>query len=349
GFARLVAIKKIKPEFRALQNYIDMFKEEARVGSDLAHPNIVQIYDFFNDDDYYLIMEWVEGVDLGTFVRTFRRAKIPVPWQFVAAVAIGGLRGLGAAHERRRDDGSVAPVIHRDVSPQNILLNINGVVKITDFGLARARDRIQSLTAPGTVKGKLSYLAPEVTFGKTATPLSDLFSMANVMWEALAGKKLFKGATDLDVFKKIRKCEIPSLRFLRPDIPPEMADIIHRALAREPGDRYASARIMANALGAVLIHARWREDAYTDLGEMVNRIRNGREIRVDHLSGGPVGSPSATARPSVLAGEELKVRFSQPLAGARTAKAGPSGDLSESVDIEFTEEHAVPGKPHSDS
>ncbi len=271
GFSRTVAVKKIKNEFRAIRNYIDMFVEEARVGSDLAHPNIVQVYDFCTDDEgaYYLIMEWVEGLDLGTFIKAYREQGISTPWPLVVAVGIGSLRGLGAAHERQREDGTVAPVIHRDVSPHNILLGANGVVKLTDFGLARARDRVYSLTAPGTVKGKLSYLSPEVSLGKQATPQSDLFGMGTVLWEALSGLRLFDARSDLEVFKQIRNCEIRPLGRLRPDLPPELVAAIEQALKKDPNDRYASARQMAFALAEILKGATQSVDAQQALGSPV--------------------------------------------------------------------------------
>jgi eukaryotic-like serine/threonine-protein kinase len=242
GFQRTVAVKRIRPEFRALKNYIDMFIEEARVGSELAHPNIVQVHDFCAfEGAYYLIMEWVEGIDLGTLQHVFLRAGRHLPWSLVTGVSIGALRGLAAAHDRRTADGEPAPVIHRDVSPHNILVGSNGVAKLTDFGLARARDRAYSLTVPGTVKGKLSYLAPEVTLGKPNSVASDLFSMGVVMWEMLVGYRLFDARNDLDVFKKIRACEVPPLLPLRPDVPPALAAAIARTLSLDPAARPASA------------------------------------------------------------------------------------------------------------
>jgi len=253
GFSRVVAIKEIKPEFGAIQSYVDMFIEEARVGSDMAHSNIVQVYDFLDyDNTFFLVMEWVDGVDLGDFVSAFKRRDQAVPWTLVAAVGIHALRGLGAAHTRRRPDGVEAPVIHRDVSPNNVLMSTNGQVKITDFGLARARDRLYSLTAPGTVKGKLSYLAPEVTYGKPASPQSDQFSVGGVLWEALAGRRLFSGPSDIDIFRQIRKCEVPPLAEIRPDVPSRLAATIHRALAIDPANRYASAGAMATEMIAAL-------------------------------------------------------------------------------------------------
>src|SRR4051812_43456995 len=256
GFQRTVAIKKIKPEYRALKNYVDMFIEEARVGSELAHPNIVQVHDFVaQEGSYYLVMEWVEGVDLGHFIRTRREAGVGVEWPLAVAIGIGTLRGLGAAHERRGPDGTPSPVIHRDVTPHNVLLGVNGVVKLTDFGLARARDRVASMTAPGTVKGKLSYLAPEVSFGKTNTPQSDLFCVGSVLWETLSGERLFDGKTDVEIFKKIRACKVPPIMERRPDIPPAFAAGLDMALPPHPAQRYAAAEEIAQTLSPVMKQA----------------------------------------------------------------------------------------------
>jgi len=256
GFQRAVAVKHIKPEYRALRNYVDMFIEEARVGSDLAHPNIVQVHDFcVEGGSYYLIMEWVEGIDLGAFIKYYKDAGYHVPWPLVAAVGIGTLRGLGAAHNRIAADGTPAPVIHRDVSPHNVMLGTNGVVKLSDFGLAKARDRIASMTAPGTVKGKLSYLAPEVAFGKPNTVQSDLFGVGNILWESLTGERLFDGKTDVEIFKKIRSCTIPPVAARRTDVPPAMLAVLDTAMAADPTRRYADADEFAHALGQVMKQA----------------------------------------------------------------------------------------------
>ncbi len=301
GFARPVAVKKIKPEFRAISNYINMFVEEARVGSELAHPNIVQVYDFCADEEqsYYLIMEWVEGMDLAAFVTSYVDIGEVTPWALITAIGIGALRGLAAAHERHRPDGTVAPVIHRDVSPHNILLANNGIVKLSDFGLARARDRVCSLTAPGTVKGKLSYLAPEICFGKEATVFTDQFSMGAVLWEALTGEQLFGGATDLEVFKKIRDCDVGPLGTRRPDLPEQLVTTIHRSLAKDPAERFPSAREMAQELAAVLKTVD-SGDSHKHLGAMVNEARqrlgshSGRHSSSDSVE---IEFSTATARP----------------------------------------------------
>ncbi len=253
GFQRAVAVKHIRPEFRALKNYIDMFIEEARVGSELAHPNIVQVHDFCSENgSYYLVMEWVEGIDLGTLIKVYRDQHRQVPWPLAVAVGIGTLRGLGAAHDRIGPDGTPAPVIHRDVSPHNVMLGVNGQVKLSDFGLARARDRAASLTAPGTVKGKLSYLAPEVTFGKPNTVQSDLFGVGSIIWETLVGDRLFDGKTDVEIFKKIRACQIAPVSTHRPDVPPALVAVLETALAADPTNRFSTAEEFAQALSQVM-------------------------------------------------------------------------------------------------
>jgi serine/threonine-protein kinase len=300
GFTRAVAIKHIKPEYRALKNYIDMFIEEARVGSELAHPNIVQVHDFCSEDgSYYLVMEWVEGTDLGNFIKAYRDANQHVPWQLAAAIGIGTLRGLGAAHDRIAPDGTPAPVIHRDVSPHNVLLGINGVVKLSDFGLARARDRAGSLTAPGTVKGKLSYLAPEVTFGKPNSVQSDLFGVGNILWETLSGDRLFDGKTDIEIFKKIRSCQIPPITTRRPDVPAALATVLEVSLSADPNNRYGTAEEFAHALGQVLKQA-VGVSAASQLGAAVSEARQ-------RLSGHTDSVPTTDA---LLPSQSVEVEFS---------------------------------------
>jgi serine/threonine protein kinase len=254
GFCRPVAVKKMKPSLTHQRNHVAMFVEEARVGSELTHPNIVQVVDFVEDVDgtFCLVTEWVEGIDLARFLRAYRARGERMSWAMATAIGVGALRGLAAAHERSTDLGEPSPVIHRDVSPQNILLGANGVVKLTDFGLARARDRLHSLTGPGIVKGKISYLAPEVARGQSASPMSDLFAMGSVLWETLAGRALFDGTADREVFRKIHEGEIQPLGSERTGLPERLLRVIHRALSVDPHGRFVSARAMAHELASVL-------------------------------------------------------------------------------------------------
>ncbi len=308
GFSRMVAIKQIRPEFGSLQTYVDMFVEEARMTADLLHPNVVQVFDFFKDQgSLFMVMEWVEGIDLGGFINSYRRHKHNVPWPLAVAIGIESLRGLGAAHSRcRADDGTSAPVVHRDVSPTNILLATNGTVKLTDFGLARARDRLFSLTLPGTVKGKLNYLAPEIANGQQATPRSDIFSMSTVLWEVLVGRQLFAGINDAAIFKKLRSCNVPSICSERPDVPPRLDSAIRKGLAIHPQDRFQTAEEMMAEFVEILVHEYNPWKMALELAAEVVRIqREPDEYPNDPWSTPPSQPPRTVAPvPSRLSTEE---------------------------------------------
>jgi serine/threonine-protein kinase len=253
GFTRKVAIKRVLPSLAGNEQFTAMFVEEARVVSELQHPNIVQVHDFDHDDDgrYFIVMEWIEGIDLAGWMRSFGYVEQRTPWHLVAAIGIEVLRALGAAHGRIDERGQPAPVIHRDVNPANILLGINGIVKLADFGLARAFDR-QSMTAPDVVKGKLSYLAPELLHGQPASPKSDLYGVGIVLWEALTGKKLFHGKSAGEIVLQIEGGDVPRLESERSDLPPSLAEAISCALALQPHHRFDSAEEMVRALTMLL-------------------------------------------------------------------------------------------------
>jgi serine/threonine protein kinase len=263
GFSRPVAIKRIRPDLVVIPDFVAMFVEEARVGSQLFHANIAQVYDFEVEGNgaYYLVMEWVEGLDLQRYVRTYADLDQRAPWPLIAAIGVETARGLGAAHERLDPAGHKAPVIHRDVTPQNILLSVSGLVKLTDFGLARAWDRTVT-TKPDIIKGKLAYLAPEVAHGEPASVQSDLFSLGVVLWEALAGRRLYEGITDVDVLLKARQVEIPSLARLRGDLPMDLVRVVERALATDPAARFASAKELLRALTRLLRGITQSTDSY---------------------------------------------------------------------------------------
>jgi len=248
GFQRPVALKRIREQLTGNTEFVRMFIEEARVGAELDHGNIVQVHDFGVDGrGYFLVMEWVDGVHLGQYMDMLAKYGQTSPWRYVAAIGAQVLSALGAAHQRTDDAGQPAPVIHRDVTPQNILLSVNGVAKLTDFGLARAMDRA-SMTGPDVVKGKLSYLAPELIYGQPATVQSDLYSLGIVLWEALAGERLFWGDTPSERVRKVREAEIPPLADLRPSLPQVLLAVVQRALSRNPTQRYDTAEAMQDAL-----------------------------------------------------------------------------------------------------
>jgi eukaryotic-like serine/threonine-protein kinase len=296
GFSRPIAIKRLKPEFRAIKNYVDMFVEEARVGAELNHPNIVQVVDFCADGEglYYLIMEWVDGLDLLRFARLVAETGRPLEWPLAAAIGVGVLRGLAAAHERCRPDGARAPVVHRDVSPHNILIGHSGVVKLSDFGLARARDRLMSHTSPGALKGKLHYFAPEVTRGLPATPRSDVFSLSVVLWEVLAGRRAFGGANERDVLGRIRRGEVDPLARIRPDLPPRLVAAVDRGMATAVERRFVSARQMAVELGECLREAGEYVDQQAALARRIAEVQERARALGHALSAAELEQPTWT-------------------------------------------------------
>ena len=253
GFTRAVAIKRILAPLSQNPEFLKMFVEEARVVSELDHPNIAQIHDFDRDrsGEYYLVLEWVDGLTLAEWRQGYRERGKHTPWNLTAAIGIEVLQALHAAHERTDAQGRPAPVFHRDVTPQNVMVSCWGAVKLTDFGLARAMDR-SSITKPGFVKGKLAYLAPELTYEEKPSAQSDVFSVGVVLWEVLAGEKLFKNKDPLKLMGTIRGMDIPKLDEMRDDLPEGLLAIIAKALERSPARRYASTREMARDLAALL-------------------------------------------------------------------------------------------------
>ncbi|HEX5656964.1 MAG TPA: serine/threonine-protein kinase [Polyangiales bacterium] len=301
GFQRAVALKRIREHLTDNTEFVRMFIEEARVCSELDHANIVQVQDFgFDQSGYFLIMEWIDGVNVGEYMDQLAKSGDAMPWRFAAAICVQVLSGLASAHERLDDEGRPAPVIHRDVTPQNILLGVNGVVKLTDFGLARAMDRAP-MTGPDVVKGKLSYLAPELLFGQPATVNSDLYSLGIVLWEMLAGERLFWADSASERVRKVREAEIPPLASRRSSLPRAVIAIVDRALARNPTQRFQSAEAMQNAL----LHA---------LGEQIVGARELGQLAIDtRLAHGltarsirPPRRPSVRPEAKVITGRIVK-------------------------------------------
>ena len=299
GFVRDVAVKQMHQNLAAQPPYVAMFVEEARVGSALQSPNVAEVHDFVHDrGNYYMILEWIDGVDLGTWIRWHVGRGDQTRWELVAAVAVGILRGLAAAHERVGPDGTVVPVVHRDVSPHNVLLTNRGMVKLIDFGLALAPDRTQETTEPGIVKGKMAYLAPEIVAGKRPVPASDQFACGSVLWESLVGRKLFEGATDYETYCRLRDCMVQPLRPLRPDVPQPFAQIIHRALSANIEQRFPSAREMARQIGTTLKKVQLRRDLHTVLSKSVAEARQGMGL------GPRTGDPSSATPVAQLVGDD---------------------------------------------
>jgi eukaryotic-like serine/threonine-protein kinase len=278
GFARQVALKRVVSTLRSAPESLSLFAEEARVGALLRHPNIVQLLDYGHDDDGepYLVSELVEGIDLGDWVRAHARAGKETPWELVAAIGLEVLRALDAAHARVDGQGRPSAVLHRDVTPGNILLDETGIVKLADFGLARAMDR-ERMTRPDIVKGKAAYLAPEIVRGKGPSPRSDLFGVGIVLWEALSGLRLFHGENEVKSALLVRDANVPMLSTKRSGVPLQISNIVHRALERDPARRFESALEMLTSLREalrVLPHT-------TDATVLAKSIREARSTLAD--------------------------------------------------------------------
>jgi serine/threonine-protein kinase len=338
GFARDVAVKQMHANLVTQPTYVAMFVEEARLGSELRSPNVSEVYDFVNDrGNYYMILEWIDGIDLGTWVRWHMQRSEPTRWELVAAVGVGILRGLASAHERIGPDGRGLPVVHRDVSPHNILLTTRGVVKLIDFGLAYAPDRAQETTEPGIVKGKMSYLAPEIVAGKRPVPASDQFACGSVLWEALVGRKLFDGATDYETYTRLRDCLVQPLRPLRGDVPAPFAQIIHRALSPGVENRFPSAREMARQIGTALKKVQLRRDLHTVLARSVVDARDA--LGIAHFNEPSEATPIAELVPGeALPRPEEVVRLHPPAVAA----AEPAGWGTQAVNAVRGLRHYLP-------
>ena len=241
GFERKVALKRILPHLVDTPDFVRMFLDEARLAGRLTHPNIVHIYEFGQVDEHYFIaMEFVDGVHAGTLIE--RGAYEKMPAALVARIGADACAGLNYAHNIKGNDNLPLQLVHRDVSPPNLMISQDGVVKLVDFGIAKAVSTVEK-TQPGIVKGKFAYMSPEQTMGMKLDGKSDVFSLTLVLWELLAGRVAVDRADPVAAMTAIRDGQLPSIRDARPDIAPKLAAALEAALAVEPEDRLSAAEL----------------------------------------------------------------------------------------------------------
>ncbi|HEY8079872.1 MAG TPA: serine/threonine-protein kinase [Labilithrix sp.] len=247
GFEKLQVIKRILPSMNQDKAFIDMLLHEARVAATLSHPNIVQIFDVgMADGQYYIAMEHVHGEDLRSIVRQMKKKNVfEFPLEHALAIVLGMCAGLAYAHEKRDLDGSALNIVHRDISPQNVVVTFTGDVKIVDFGIAKSADKgMLEQTKSGKLKGKVPYMSPEQARGEHLDARSDIFASGVMLFELTTGKRLFKGASEYETLKLICERDYPTPSDVRPEYPPDLEPIVMKALSKDPNARYQSAREM---------------------------------------------------------------------------------------------------------
>jgi serine/threonine-protein kinase len=246
GFERHVVIKKIRDENARDRRFVQMFLDEARLAASLHHHNIVHVHDIGQDDgEYFFTMEYVHGEDLRRLLAHMAEHDRQVPLDHCVTIALATAAALHHAHEHRGPDRKVAGIVHRDVSPANILVAYDGNVKVVDFGIAKVAQRVDE---SGLMKGKVAYMSPEQVRGHGVDRRSDIFCLGIVLYELVTVQRLFKGANDVLTMSAIKHGMIPRPSELRPELPPELEAIILKALATSPADRYQTADEMRAAL-----------------------------------------------------------------------------------------------------
>ncbi len=282
GFQKIVAIKRILPHFSDNEDFVTMFIDEAKLAAQLTHPNIVQIFDLGKaGSSYYIAMEYVNGRDLRTLLRKVREYNLPFPEQVAALVVMKVAAALDYAHRKRGFDDRELKLVHRDISPQNVILSTEGAVKLVDFGIAKAASKA-SHTVAGALKGKLLYMSPEQATGQPLDNRSDLYSLGLVLFELLTGVRCFQADSELGVLEKVRLGRISDVATLNPNISREMVAIVNRALQKGVDHRYPSARFMERDLRDYL-QRQGTPITEHDVAEYMQTLLNGSRDHLENL------------------------------------------------------------------
>jgi serine/threonine protein kinase len=359
GFQKLLVIKTLLPHLCEDEEFITMFKDEARVTAQLIHPNICQVFEFDQvSDTYYMAMEYLRGEDIRRLWKACEQKGTPLPLPLICRVIADGAAGLDFAHSLRNSAGEPYNIVHRDISPQNILVTFEGGVKIIDFGVAKAAGRAQH-TRTGALKGKYSYMSPEQVAGLDIDGRSDIFALGIVLHELLTGRRLFKAESDVQTLARVREAHVPPPSRLNPQLPAGLDEIVLKALAKNPDDRYRTAQEFRLALEDWLIQGRMSASS-AHLAEFLKVLyaeRLDKESRLGPLMGDaglsapPAGStPSGSSMPSARSssasgnGPRGAAPGADPTVNQRAAAAAADGvDLS----LVRTESGAAPFKDKS--
>lgn len=241
GFEKTICIKRIRPHLTTQPNFVQMFLNEAKLAAQLNHPNIVQIYDLGRvNDSYFIAMEYISGRDMSRIIPKAEKAGIPFPMIYALRIASNVCEGLYFAHTKGDAYGNPLNIVHRDITPENILVSFSGTVKIVDFGIAKANTQLEQ-TRAGEIKGKLSYMSPEQCMGHQLDARSDIFSFGSVIYEWVTGYKLFTGENEMAILKSIIDGKIYPPSYFKEDVPEAVERILMKALEKDRTKRYQSA------------------------------------------------------------------------------------------------------------
>ncbi len=298
GFSRAVAIKRLHPQFATDPSFVAMFVDEARLAGCIHHPHVVSVNDVVaHDGELLLVMDFVRGASLSALLSAERSAGRKTDVGIAARVLRDALQGLHAAHEARDSHGQPLSIVHRDVSPQNILVDATGVARIIDFGVAKAVSRVQN-TREGQLKGKLCYMAPEQLRNQRVDRRVDVYAAAAVLWDALAGQSMFDADNEASLVYAILEGRRPSLREISPHVPGPLLEVVERGLSLDVRSRFASAAEMAEAIESAVPLAAEREVARWLAQILPSELERQAALQLDvetHVAPLGIALPSAAA------------------------------------------------------
>ncbi len=333
GFARTVAVKMLHPQFARDPEFVAMLLDEARISARVRHPNVVPTLDVVSVDGQLLVvMDYVHGESVARLLSAIHEAGRDVPLRVAVAIATGVLHGLQAAHEATTDEGEPLGIVHRDVSPQNVLVGGDGCARVVDFGVAKAAGRLQT-TSEGQVKGKVAYMAPEQLRGLAVDARADVYALGVVLWEMLTGARLFSADSAPGTMTLVLEKRVETPSTLRAEVAPELDQIVLRAVSRDPARRFPDAAAMASALealemsaSAVAVGAWVRDTAKRALDERAaTRLRLESQRAIDAPA--PF-APAAAASPAAAPGSGWSGRTVLLLAAASVLTAASAAALT---------------------
>jgi len=279
-FEKLICIKKVHDHLVEERRFIEMFVDESRIAALIGHPNVATVFDMGRiESQYFMALEYVHGHNMQELLRYVRRAEDTLDWAYAARIVSNAAAGLHAAHELKKPNGDPMGVVHRDVSHQNILLSYDGHVKVVDFGIAYAKERITS-TRARTLKGKAAYMSPEQATQQTLDRRSDVFSLGVVLFEALTLRRLFKSDTEVETLLRVRRARVPRPRLIQPEIPLPLEKIVLKAVALKPANRFQTAAELGQALDELLMRQK-RVVGQTHLAGLMDRYFSAQKEEKD--------------------------------------------------------------------